>query len=47
LEWLLEGSILIVLPGQETADDLLWQQVQTEDGLIGWVAAEFIAINEP
>ena len=47
LEWLLEGTILIVLSGQETADDLLWQQVQTEDGLIGWVASEFIAIDEP
>lgn len=47
LEWLLEGTILTVLSGQETADDLPWQQVQTEDGLIGWVAADFIAINEP
>jgi hypothetical protein len=47
LEWLLEGTILIVFPGQETADDLLWRQVQTEEGLIGWVASDFIAINEP
>ncbi len=47
LEWLLEGTTIIVLPGQETANDLLWQQVQTEDGLIGWVASDFIAINEP
>ncbi len=46
LEWLLEGTILIVLPGQETVDDLLWQQVQTEDGLIGWVASDFIVIGE-
>lgn len=47
LEWLLEGTILIVLPGQETVDDLLWQQVQTEDGLAGWVAADFIVVDEP
>ncbi len=47
LEWLLEGTTVIVLDGQENADDLVWQQVQTEDGLVGWVAAEFIAINEP
>jgi hypothetical protein len=47
LEWLLEGTILTVLSGQETANDLLWQQVQTEDGLIGWVASDFIVIDEP
>lgn len=47
LEWLLEGTVLIVLPGQETADDFDWQQVQTEEGLIGWVASDFIVINEP
>ena len=47
LEWLLEGTIVIVLSGQETSDDLLWQQVQSEDGLIGWVASDFIVINEP
>ena len=46
LEWLLEGTILIVFPGQETADDILWRQVQTEEGLIGWVASDFIAIGE-
>ena len=42
LEWLLDGTVLIVLAGQETADSLLWQQVQTESGTIGWVAADFI-----
>jgi hypothetical protein len=47
LEWLLEGTVLIVFPGQETADDLLWRQVQTEEGLIGWVASDFIDINIP
>jgi hypothetical protein len=47
LEWLLEGTILVVLPGQETVDDLLWRRVQTAEGLIGWVAADFIVVNEP
>ncbi|WP_420641968.1 SH3 domain-containing protein [Candidatus Leptofilum sp.] len=46
LEWLLDGTVLTLLDGQETADDLLWQQVQTETGLIGWVAADFILISE-
>lgn len=46
LEWLLDGTIVTLLDGQETADDLLWQQVQTETGLIGWVAADFLLISE-
>lgn len=47
LEWLLEGTSLFVLAGQETVDDLQWQQVQTEEGQTGWVALEFIVVNEP
>jgi hypothetical protein len=47
LEWLLEGTVLIVLPGQQTVEELNWQQVQTEEGVAGWVAADFIVINEP
>lgn len=46
LEWLLDGTILTLLDGQETADDLLWQQVQTEAGVIGWVAADFLLTPE-
>ena len=46
LEWLLDGTVLTLLDGQETADDLLWRQVQTETGLVGWVAADFILISE-
>ena len=46
LEWLLEGTVLIVLAGQQTSEDLLWQQVETEEGRVGWVAADFIVINE-
>ncbi len=46
LEWLLDGTVLILLEGQETADDLLWQQVQTELGVTGWVAADFLLFPE-
>lgn len=46
LEWLLDGTALTLLDGQETADDLLWQQVQTEAGVTGWVAADFIFVSE-
>ena len=44
LEWLLDGTVLTLLDGQETADDLLWRQVQTETGITGWVAADFLVI---
>lgn len=47
LEWLLNGTEVIVLPGRETADDLEWQQVQLTNGTQGWVAAEFLQINDP
>ena len=30
LEWLLDGTLVTLLPGQQTSDDLLWQQVRTE-----------------
>lgn len=47
LEWLLDGTIVTLLPAQETADDLLWQQVRTENGVEGWVASDFLTINQP
>lgn len=46
LEWLLDGTLLTMLDGEETADGLQWQQVQTETGLVGWVAADFIVVSE-
>jgi hypothetical protein len=46
LEWLLEGVILTVLDGQQTADELDWQEVRTSDGVEGWVASDYIEINE-
>lgn len=42
LQWLLDGTQLVVLGGQETADNLAWQEVQTAEGFVGWVAVPFI-----
>ena len=46
LEWLLDGTTVTLLPGQETADDLLWQQVRTAAGVEGWVAGDYLAVSE-
>ena len=46
LEWLLDGTLVTLLPGQQTSDDLLWQQVRTEAGVEGWVARDFLAVSE-
>jgi hypothetical protein len=47
LEWLLDGTVVTLLAGQETADELSWQQVRTEAGVEGWVASDFLTINQP
>ncbi len=47
LEYLPDGTVLFVLDGQQLADELQWQQVQTDTGLVGWVASDFITVNEP
>jgi uncharacterized protein YgiM (DUF1202 family) len=47
LQYLEDGTILFVLDAQQTAEDLLWQQVQTDTGQVGWVAVDFITVNEP
>lgn len=47
LEWLLDGTVVNLLPGEETGDDLLWRQVQTIEGLEGWVAADFLIVSAP
>lgn len=47
LEWLLDGTVVNLLEGYETADDLEWQQVQTPAGSVGWVAVAYIIYNEP
>lgn len=42
LELIVEGTVLVLLPGQETVDDLDWQEVRSPSGLEGWVAADFL-----
>ncbi len=46
LAWLLQGAIVIVLPETAAVENLAWQQVQTQEGLVGWVAVPFITYNE-
>ncbi len=45
LERLFQGEVVILLSGIETADDIEWQQIQIESGVIGWVAKEYITID--
>ncbi|MCA9963022.1 MAG: SH3 domain-containing protein [Anaerolineales bacterium] len=47
LEYLVDGTILTLLDSQQTADDLVWQQVTAPSGTAGWVALDFIVINQP
>lgn len=42
LEWLLQGTQLILLDGSSQGETFIWQQVQAPSGIIGWVADEFI-----
>ncbi len=46
LSWLLDGTVVTVLPGRQQADDFEWQQVRTAEGVEGWVAVDFIVYNE-
>lgn len=47
LEWLLDGTLVTLIGRQETADDLLWEQVRTEAGVEGWVARDFLTVSAP
>ena len=42
IELIAHESVLDVLAGRETAEDIDWQQVRTPAGNEGWVAAEFL-----
>ncbi|MCA9933176.1 MAG: SH3 domain-containing protein [Ardenticatenaceae bacterium] len=42
LEWVLDGTQVILLPGYETGEQFEWQQVRTPSGNEGWVAVPFI-----
>ncbi len=46
VEWLLDGTILELLPGLESDGELDWQQVRAPSGSEGWVAVPFIVYNE-
>lgn len=46
LEWVLDGTVLVVLPGRVQGPEFEWQQVRTPSGNEGWVALPFIRINQ-
>jgi hypothetical protein len=47
LENLPHNSILLLLTGRETVDDIEWQQVRAPSGNDGWVAVQFLIYREP
>lgn len=46
VELIADGTELIVLNGNEVAEDIEWQLVRTPSGLEGWVAAEYIQVSQ-
>lgn len=46
IEWLLDGTVLILLSGRVQGEDFEWQQVRSPSGNEGWVAAPFISYSE-
>lgn len=46
VETLSDGAIVTLLPGRETIGNTVWQQIRIEDGREGWVAAQFLEIQE-
>jgi len=42
-----DDTRLKVLDGPETADGYKWWKVQTEDGLVGWVAGDWLVPIAP
>lgn len=46
IEWLLDGTVLLLLDGLEVGDTFTWQQVQAPSGEVGWVAIDFIVPPE-
>lgn len=47
LRELSNNDTVYLLPGQETVDGLVWQEVETEEGLVGWVIRDFLILGEP
>ncbi len=46
VELIADGAELIVLNGNEVVDGTEWQLVRTPSGLEGWVANEYIQVNQ-
>lgn len=46
LERVLNGTVLTLLSGLQEAEGFTWQQVRTPEGREGWVAVDFITVNE-
>ncbi len=42
LEWLLDGTVLTLLPGFVVGEEFEWQEVRAPSGQEGWVAVAFI-----
>jgi hypothetical protein len=47
LEYLVDGTVVTLLPGRQTAEGFEWAQVRTAAGLEGWVVLEFLVPNQP
>jgi hypothetical protein len=47
LGYLVDGTVVTLLPGRQTAEAFEWAQVRTAEGLEGWVVLEFLVVNQP
>jgi hypothetical protein len=41
-----DGQVLLVRPGHANRAGILWQEVSTLDGIVGWVELEFLTFSE-
>ncbi len=41
------GDLLILENGRANQGGILWQKVRTPDGVLGWVQADFLTVEEP
>ncbi|MCA9958367.1 MAG: SH3 domain-containing protein [Chloroflexota bacterium] len=46
IEWVLDGTVLILLSGRVQGDEFEWQEVRSPTGNEGWVAVPFIQYNQ-
>jgi hypothetical protein len=40
-----DGGALLVLDGPEEANGYVWWQVQTQEGRVGWAAADWLVLR--